>query len=166
MRVVENPVFSDDRGFFLEFWKAGGRAESLPDFKPDSVATSFNSRRHTLRGMHFQAPPHEQAKLVFCSHGRAYDVALDLRPESPTYLEWEAEELTPASGKTVYIPRGFAHGFLTLEPNTVMTYLIEGPYAAEAGGIVRWNDPCHGITWPHPDPVLSDRDRHAPDFHP
>jgi len=160
MQTLENTVYPDLRGHFSEFWNC--RTPLI--FVPQSAATSYNAEPGTLRGLHFQSPPNAQSKLIYCSHGRVFDVVLDLRPDSPTYLQWQGEELDGFSGKAIHVPKGCAHGFLTLEPNSVMTYLIEGPYVPEASGIIRWNDPCHGISWPTTHPILSERDQNAPDY--
>ena len=114
--------------------------------------------------MHFQQPPHGQTKLVSCVQGAAWDVIVDLRPDSPTYKCWHGETLEAGSGRAVFIPAGCAHGFLTLKDETTISYLIEGDYNPTAAGVVHWNDPAFGIEWPIRDPILSERDRLAPDF--
>ena len=117
----------------------------------------------TLRGLHFQAPPHAQAKVVRCGRGAIFDVAVDIRRGSPTYGEWEGYELTAENGDQLYVPVGFAHGFLTLEPDSEIVYKCSDYYAPETEGAILWNDPDIGIDWPtKADPILSDKDAVAP----
>ena len=125
---------------------------------------SFNPRKGTLRGMHYQAAPYGEAKLVRCTAGALYDVVLDLRPEMPTFTKWIAVYLTAANRKMVYIPEGCAHGFLTLEDNTEVFYQMSEFYHAEAARGVRWDDPAFRIVWPGPAEVISERDRTYPNF--
>jgi dTDP-4-dehydrorhamnose 3,5-epimerase len=116
-----------------------------------------------LRGLHYQAAPYSENKLVRCIAGAIYDVALDLRPDSPTYRRWAAVELTAVNRRSFYIPRGLAHGFLTLSDDAEVLYLISEPYRPEAGRGVRWDDPAFGIDWPMDVRVISARDRSYPD---
>lgn len=117
----------------------------------------------TLRGLHYQKPPHAQAKLVRCTRGKVWDVAVDFRPQSPTYLQYFGIELEPQSGTQLFIPAGFLHGFVTLEPDSELQYKCSAPYAPESDGAIRWNDPDIGIEWPlEGDPVLSAKDEAAP----
>ena len=125
---------------------------------------SFNPRKGTLRGIHYQAAPHGEAKLIRCTAGALYDVVLDLRPEGPTFTKWIAVYLTAANRKMVYIPEGCAHGFLTLEDNTEVFYQMSEFYHAEAARGVRWDDPAFRIVWPGPAEVISERDRTYPNF--
>lgn len=130
-------------------------------------STSFNRCAGTLRGMHYQAEPHAEAKLVRCTRGAIYDVALDLRPRSSTYRHWHGEELSADNGRALFIPEGCAHGFQTLDDDTEILYLISTPYEASAGRGVRWDDPAFGIVWPDPGytgRILSDRDATYPDY--
>jgi dTDP-4-dehydrorhamnose 3,5-epimerase len=162
--LIRDDGFKDVRGQFSLVWDVDVFQAAGINLSPWSCCHSYNSRRGTLRGMHYQKPPHEQAKLVTCVSGAVWDVIVDLRPTSPTYLKWEAVELREATGVSIYIPRGCAHGFMTLRDNSTISYLIEGGYEPKAGGILRWNDPVVRIAWPLSDPVLSDADRFAPDF--
>jgi dTDP-4-dehydrorhamnose 3,5-epimerase len=130
------------------------------------VSLSWNRRRGTLRGMHFQAAPDEETKIVRCIRGSLHDVLLDLRRDSPAYLRWEACELTAENRLALYVPRGVAHGFQTLADDTELIYQISQFQAAGSARGVRWNDPAFGIAWPLSDPILSDRDREYPDFVP
>jgi dTDP-4-dehydrorhamnose 3,5-epimerase len=125
---------------------------------------SYNERRGTLRGMHYQAQPRSESKLVRCTAGAIYDVLLDLRPESPTFRRWISIELTSANRKAVYIPSGFAHGFQSLSDHSEVFYQISESYLSDFSRGVRWNDPAFGIKWPIQTAILSERDRSFPDF--
>lgn len=127
---------------------------------------SFNKRKGTLRGMHWQIPPYAEAKLVRVIRGGVHDVIVDLRPGSPTYLQHIAVELTSVNGRMLYIPEGFAHGFQTLEDNTEVFYQMSEFYTPEYGRGARWNDPAFAILWPLPNPIMSDRDKAWSDFSP
>lgn len=154
----------DERGFFARsFCRDEFRAHGLnPDISQCSV--SYNAKRGTLRGMHYQAAPYEEDKLVACTRGAVYDIIVDLRSGSPTFLRWLGVELTADSFRTLYVPRGFAHGFLTLEDHVVVYYQISEPYHPDAARGVRWDDPAFGIEWPFPPVVISPRDRDCPDW--
>jgi dTDP-4-dehydrorhamnose 3,5-epimerase len=127
---------------------------------------SFNKRKGTLRGMHWQAPPSTEAKLVRAMRGAVLDVIVDLRPGSPTYLQHLAIELSAGNGQMLYIPEGFAHGFQSLEDETEVFYQMSEFYAPDQARGARWNDPAFGIAWPLPDPIMNERDRTWPDFAP
>jgi dTDP-4-dehydrorhamnose 3,5-epimerase len=162
--LIEIERHADERGFFARtFCKKELSALSLETIV-EQCSTSFNSRRGTLRGMHFQVAPHEEVKLVRCTRGSIFDVIIDLRPDSPTVGQHFAATLSPDNGKQLYIPRGFAHGFLTLEDNTEVFYQISNAYAPQAGRGVRWNDPAFSVPWPAEVLVISERDRAYPDF--
>ncbi len=163
-RLIESVPYRDVRGSFEVFWEANELADAGIDFEPSGNAFSYNEKVGTLRGMHYQKTPFGQAKLVSCVNGRVLDVIADLRPESPTYLRWAATELSAASGRAIFIPSGYAHGFVSLTDHATLAYLIEGDYQPQAAGIVRWNDPSLNICWPVTDPILAERDRLAPDF--
>lgn len=162
--VIELEPREDERGFFArtfcrdEFMQHG--------LNPDIVqcSLSFNKTKGTLRGMHYQAKPFEETKLVWCSRGAIYDVIVDLRPESPTYRQWVAAELSRENHAAVYVPAGCAHGFLTLTDNAEVYYQISQNYRPEAARGARWNDPAFGITWPAGQKIISSRDRGYPDF--
>jgi dTDP-4-dehydrorhamnose 3,5-epimerase len=154
----------DERGFFARVWcrkefEAHGLSTALVQCN-----VSFNALKGTLRGMHFQVSPHEEVKLVRCTMGAIYDVLIDLRKNSPTYLRHFAEVLSAENRNMFYIPEGFAHGFITLEDRTEVFYQMSAFYNAEAAKGVRWNDPAFGIRWPSDVRVISDRDRNYPDF--
>lgn len=154
----------DRRGYFArtmcrdEFASRG----LVVDYAQDS--TSFNQRRGTLRGLHYQNAPHAETKVVRCVQGAVYDVLVDMRPGSKTYLRWQSFELSAANGKALYVPEGVAQGFQTLADTTVVHYRISVPYAAHAATGVRYDDPLLAIAWPEPVTVISERDASWPDL--
>jgi dTDP-4-dehydrorhamnose 3,5-epimerase len=161
--IIEPARFGDARGFFSESWNRQRFAEHGidTDFVQDNH--SLSSRTGTLRGLHFQRPPHAQAKLVRCGRGRLFDVAVDIRKGSPTYGQWTGCELSFENGRQLYIPAGFLHGFVTREPDTEIIYKCSDYYAPDCDAGVRWDDPDLGIDWGlDGDPVLSDKDTKAP----
>ena len=161
---LQSVPFCDNRGIFEVFWEHSLVAELGIDFTPVSSAVSHNPEKGTLRGMHFQVQPFGQAKLITCVSGCVFDVIVDLRIESPSYLRWVGSTMEAGCGRSIYIPPGCAHGFVTLTDNVAMAYLIQGAYEPNAAGVLRWNDPSVGIDWPITNPILSDRDRFAPDL--
>jgi dTDP-4-dehydrorhamnose 3,5-epimerase len=158
-RLIELAPFVDERGSFARVFCAGEfRDAGLPtDFVQHSI--SRNRLRGTLRGMHFQAAPHEEAKIVRCARGAIFDVIIDLRPGSPTYRRWQGFELTETNNRQLYIPKGFAHGFQTLTDDAEIHYLISAFYEPSAGSGVRFDDPAFGIAWPLPVSTMSEKDR-------
>ena len=153
----------DNRGFFAEIYSRRGYAKLGIDDEFVQDNHSLSREVGTLRGLHFQAPPHAQAKLVRCGRGAIFDVAVDIRKGSLTYGDWEGYELTAENGEQLYIPVGFAHGFVTLEPDSEIVYKCSDYYAPETEGSVLWNDPDIGIDWPIDTvPILSDKDDIAP----
>ncbi|MBY5974027.1 dTDP-4-dehydrorhamnose 3,5-epimerase [Ferrimonas balearica] len=154
--------FGDSRGFFSETWNAARMAEAGLDLTFVQDNHSYSEGSGTLRGLHFQAPPHAQGKLVRCGRGRLWDVAVDFRPGSPRFGQWVGVELSFENGRQLWIPPGFLHGFVTREPGTEICYKCTDFYAAEAEGVVRWDDPDLAIDWGVRDPVLSDKDASAP----
>lgn len=160
--LIETEPNADERGSFARVWCRDEFRQH--DLNPDlaQCSTSFNRKRGTLRGLHFQAEPHAEAKLVRCIRGRIYDVIVDLRRGSKTFRQWFAVELSPDSNQSLYVPEGCAHGFQTLEDDSEVLYLISVPYAPGAARGVRWNDPAFGIKWPVAEPILSARDRGFP----
>jgi len=153
----------DHRGFFAETYSR--RKYSELGIEDEFVQDNHSLSRQvgTLRGLHFQAPPHAQAKLVRCGRGAIFDVAVDIRRGSPTYGAWEGYELSAENGEQLYVPVGFAHGFVTLEPDSEIVYKCSDYYAPETEGAILWNDPDIGINWPtDADPILSDKDAVAP----
>jgi dTDP-4-dehydrorhamnose 3,5-epimerase len=154
----------DERGFFARtFCQDEFRREGL-DPCVAQCGVSFNPARGTLRGLHLQRAPHEEAKLVRCTAGAIHDVILDLRRGSPTFARWWAVELTPRSGRLLYVPAGVAHGFQTLEPDTEVSYQMSRPHQPEAAIGVRWDDPAFAIDWPLEVTAISAADRDRADF--
>ena len=162
--VVEGERAEDERGWFARIYDDAELEQTgiATRFAQGSIA--FNKERGTLRGLHYQADPHAEAKLIRCIRGAVHDVIVDLRPASPTFKRWVAVELTAASGRMLYVPEGFAHGYLTLEDESETLYLISAPYAPEAARGARWDDPAFGIEWPHEPRVMSEKDKGWPDF--
>lgn len=162
--VLEIEPLRDERGYFARtFDRADFRRRGLvSSFAECSV--SFNERRGTLRGLHYQVSPHQEAKLVRCTRGRIHDVILDLRPGSPTRGRWHSVELGADNGRILYVPKGVAHGFLTLEARTEVYYEISAAHHPECARGVRWDDPAFGIRWPARPAIISSRDRSYPDF--
>ena len=159
--VVEPSTFVDARGSFRETFKASDFAEA--GIPAEFVQTNLSvSRTGVLRGLHFQIDPAAQGKLVSCSAGSVFDVAVDLRHGSPTFGQWTAEELSVANGRMLWIPVGFAHGFCVLEGDAVLTYSVTSAYSAPHDGGIAWDDPDIGVAWPVAEPVLSDKDRALP----
>ncbi|MGJ8696674.1 MAG: dTDP-4-dehydrorhamnose 3,5-epimerase family protein [Verrucomicrobiaceae bacterium] len=157
-RLLSVPVFSDHRGSFETFWENGGGLE----FRPVNAHHSYNVKAGTLRAFHFQEEPHGQSKLVTCVSGRVWDVIVDLRRDSATYLKWHGTELVAGDGRSTYVPKGCGHGYVTLEDDSTMAYLIEGAYVPEAAAVIRWDDPGLGVEWPDLDLTISEKDRNAP----
>jgi len=162
--VIDPEQFEDERGFFMRCWSAEKFAAR--GLNPRLVETniSFNRKEGTLRGMHFQIAPHGQAKLVRCTAGAIYDVIIDLRPESATFKQWTAVELTAANHRQLFIPEGFAHGFQTLANDTEVLYQMSAPYVSTRARGVRWNDPTFAIDWPPAERIIIARDQTYPDF--
>jgi len=154
----------DERGFFARSWCQIEFADQGLSPKLAQCSISFNIKSGTVRGMHYQATPHGEAKLVRCTAGALYDVVVDLRPGSPTFKQWAAVVLTAADRNMVYVPEGCAHGFQTLQDSTEVFYQMSKFYHPGAGCGVRWDDPTFAITWPRAVEVISERDRTYPDF--
>jgi dTDP-4-dehydrorhamnose 3,5-epimerase len=161
--VIDPKVFGDERGYFFEsfnqkvFEAAGLETNFLQDKESKSA-------RGVLRGLHFQAPPFEQGKLVRVARGAVMDVSVDIRKASPTYGKWESFELSEHNKRMLWIPPGFAHGFVSLEDDTIFIYKCTNIYHSESEGSVRWNDQDLGIVWGVDDPVVSEKDQQAPLF--
>jgi len=162
--LIEPERLEDERGFFARiFCREEFEAYGLnPNVAQCNI--SFNKKKGTLRGMHCQIKPHEEAKLVRCTRGAIYDVIIDLRQDSPTYCQWISVELTADNYKMLYIPEGVAHGFQTLEDNTVVFYQMSELYHPECTRGVRWDDQAFGIQWPMDELILLDKDRAYKDF--
>ena len=162
--VIEMERRTDERGFFARtFCRQEFEAHGL---NPEVVQcnVSFNERKGTLRGMHYQAAPFAEAKLVRCTSGSIYDVIIDLRPTSATFKKHFAVELSGENGRMLYIPEDFAHGFQTLQNDTEVFYQMAQRYSAEHARGVRWNDPAFGIEWPEGERIIIERDQNYPDF--
>jgi dTDP-4-dehydrorhamnose 3,5-epimerase len=164
--VVDLTKHADDRGFFARtFCKETFAREGLvAEFV--QANHSSNLRAGTLRGMHYQRPPHGEVKLVRVVKGAIHDVIVDLRPDSPTYRRWEGFDLDAESGRMLYVPAGFAHGFQTLTDDAQVTYQVSHPYTPGAEGGLRWDDPAIGIRWPLPVSVISEKDAAWPSIEP
>jgi dTDP-4-dehydrorhamnose 3,5-epimerase len=162
---IDPEPISDERGFFARWWDRVELAELGLSTEIAQCSVAWNERRGTLRGLHFQHPPHAEVKLVRCTRGAVWDVIVDLRPDSPTHARWQAVELTAENGRVLYVPEGFAHGYQTLVDHTETLYMISSPYAPDAASGVRWDDPAFGIDWPLAEAtILSERDRNWPDY--
>ena len=162
--LIEPKRLADERGFFARTFCTEDFAVRGLDARVVQSSISFNPARGTLRGMHYQAEPHGENKIVRCTMGAIWDCLIDLRPGSPTYKQWTAETLTAENRRLFYVPEGVAHGFLTLAPNSEVFYEISTIYVPDAGRGVRWDDPAFGIDWPDQPQLMSDRDRSYPDF--
>ena len=160
--VIDPEEIGDNRGFFARAFDAREFAQHGLDTAVAQCNISFNVRRGTVRGLHYQHPPHAEVKLVRCTRGSIFDVAVDLREGSPTRLRWEAVELTAENRRMLYIPKGFAHGYQTLEDATEVSYQVSEFYAPGSEGTVLWNDPAVGVAWPLGDVTVSEKDRSAP----
>jgi dTDP-4-dehydrorhamnose 3,5-epimerase len=165
--VIEAEKNQDERGFFARtFCKNEFVAHGLNP-RVAQCSTSFNKMKGTLRGMHYQLAPYDEVKVVRCTAGEIYDVTVDLRPDSPTYKEWVAVQLTEDNRRAIYIPEGCAHGFQTLVDNTEVYYQISEFYHPEAARGIRWNDPAFGVQWPlRENIILSEKDRSYADYLP
>ena len=162
--LIEPELITDERGFFArsfckeEFQKHGLETDIV------QCNISYNKKKGTLRGMHYQVPPFEEAKIVSCTKGSIYDVVVDLRRDSPTFRNWHAVELSADSYRMLYIPKGCAHGFQTLEDNCIVYYQMGEYYHPEYSRGIRWDDPAIGIVWPIPAGIISVKDQNYVDF--
>ena len=162
--IIELERFCDERGFFARSWCQKEFEKHGLNPRLAQCNISYNISKGTLRGMHYQVSPCEEAKLIRCTMGGIFDVIVDLRPESPTFKHYFAEIITAEDRRMIYIPEGFAHGFLTLQDGTELLYQMSGFYSPDHARGVRWNDPAFGIEWPTEVKVISDRDKNYPDF--
>ncbi len=160
--LIELEPVRDERGFFARSWCREEFSAHGLNPRLTQCNISFNIERGTLRGMHYQAAPHWEAKLVRCTRGAVYDVIIDLREDSPTFKKWFAVELTARNRKMLYVPEGFAHGYQTLVDNCEVFYQVSEAYRPELARGVRWDDPAFGIFWPIANPSLSAKDRDCP----
>jgi dTDP-4-dehydrorhamnose 3,5-epimerase len=164
--VIEPERYDDERGFFARTWDTLEFAAQGLTGKHVQSSISFNRRQGTLRGLHYQAPPREETKLVRCTAGAVFDVAVDLRPDSATYCTWVGVELSEENRLAIYVPEGCAHGFLTLADETEIEYQMSEFHAPDASRGVRFDDAAFGIAWPEDVVVINERDRTYPDFAP
>ena len=164
--LVEPAPHVDDRGRFMRAWCAREFAEHRIDFVPVQSNLAFNKRKGTLRGLHYQVAPSLEAKLVRCTRGAAFDLVLDLRRDSPTYLRWYGTHLSADNGRMLLVPEGCAHGAQSLEDDTEILYMASAYYAPSAARGVRHDDPAFGITWPLEVSSMSDQDRRWPLWNP
>ena len=163
VKLITSRPFGDGRGSFSELFKASTFRDGGMAFQPVQQNRSVSLSRNPVRGLHFQRPPFAQAKLVRCLSGAIFDVAVDLRCGAPSYGTWVGTRLEP-DGDQLFVPKGYAHGFCTLLPETIVEYLVDAEYAADSEGGVAWDDPEIGIDWPAPrnDVMLSDKDGRLP----
>jgi dTDP-4-dehydrorhamnose 3,5-epimerase len=162
--VIELDAQDDERGFFARTFCEEEFARAGLNLRPRQISLSHNALAHTLRGMHHQAAPHEESKVVQCVRGRIFDVALDLRPATPSHRRWFGIELAPELRRMLLIPEGYAHGFLTLQDDSDVLYLMGEPFVPEAQRGVRFDDPAFNIRWPAAPRVISARDRAFADY--
>jgi dTDP-4-dehydrorhamnose 3,5-epimerase len=160
--LIEPELMTDERGAFARTFCRNTFLEYGLNPHLEQCSFSFNRKKGTLRGMHFQKAPHAEAKLVRCTQGKIYDVVIDLRPDSPTYRKWEAATLTAENRQMLYIPEGFAHGFQTLEDDTEVFYQISFTYVPTSASGMRWDDPSLNISWPTQVTVISSKDQQYP----
>ena len=161
--LVDIEAATDERGFFAKTFTRDAFEERGLDATILECSIAFNAAQFTLRGLHYQAPPFEEVKLVRCTSGSVYDVVVDLRDDSPTYRRWTGVELTAHNRRALYVPKGCAHGYLTLQDDTELTYAISQRHAPEAARGIRWDDPAFAIAWPAEPRVISARDASYPD---
>jgi dTDP-4-dehydrorhamnose 3,5-epimerase len=165
--IIEPERLEDNRGFFARAWCKNEFDDHGLNPHFVQINLSFNKSRGTIRGLHYQTRPNEEAKLIRCIRGAIYDVIIDLRPNSPTYLEWIGEELTADNRKMLYVPENFAHGYQSLKDNTEVFYPVSQFYSPESVKGLRWNDPTFGIKWPEADNlIISEQDKKWPDYSP
>lgn len=162
--IIDPERHEDSRGFFARTWCT--QEFQAHGLNPHIVqcSMSYNARRGTIRGLHYQVPPFEEAKLIRCTQGAIYDVVVDLRTSSKTYTHYVGGELTAGNRRMIYVPEGCAHGFMTLEDDTEVCYQMSRPFSPDHARGVRWDDPAFGIEWPDLQPIMLDRDRTYPDF--
>jgi len=162
--LIELKPHGDDRGFFARLFCKEVFAELGLDPHITQINNSFSAPKGTLRGLHYQLAPYAETKIVRCIQGSFYDVIVDLRPDSPTYKQSYGAVLSAANRRMMYVPKGFAHGFLTLEENSEVIYFVTQAYNKEHERGIRWDDPFFNIEWPESPQIISERDRQHPDF--
>lgn len=157
--LIDPEPIGDERGFFARMMCREEFAEHGLEMDVVQANISYSAHRGTLRGLHYQEPPHAEVKMIRCTRGAVFDVVVDVRPDSPTYLEWEAAELTAENRRMMYVPKGFAHGFLTLADDTEVLYPVTAAYAPDSERGLRYDDPALGIDWPIEVEVISEKDQ-------
>ena len=162
--VVSSEPHEDERGSFARIWSSAEFAERGLAATVVESSLSVTPRRGTLRGLHYQLPPHEEAKFVTCIQGSIWDVIVDLRSDSPTHRRWHGMKLSGEELASLYVPEGFAHGFLTLSDDVVVLYQMSAPHVADAATGVRWDDPAFAVDWPEPPLMVGVRDQGFPDY--
>ncbi len=164
--LIDLKKIEDERGFFGRVFSSSEFEEQALEPAIVQINNSFSAEKGTLRGLHYQLPPREETKLIRCIKGSLYDLILDIRKDSPTFGQSFGATLTAENRTMMYVPKGFAHGFITLEPNTEMLYFVSETYSPEYERGIRWNDPKFSVSWPIEPTVLSERDCQHPDFDP
>lgn len=162
--IIDLKKLEDDRGFFARTFCLNEFKDHGIDITIVQANTNLSAKKRTIRGMHYQLHPYEEDKVVRCTKGALFDVIIDLRKDSPTYKQWLGVELSEDNHRGLFVPKGFAHGFLTLKDNTEANYLVSQFYAPGAEGGIRFNDPQFGIEWPFEPIFVSDKDRNHPDY--
>lgn len=162
--IIDIEPVEDERGFFSRCWCRSEFKEHGINSDLEQCNISYNKKKRTLRGMHFQLPPHEEVKLVRCTKGEIYDVTVDLRPESATYCEWQAVVLNEKNRRALYIPEGFAHGFMTLADDTEVFYQMSSKFVPSSASGIRWDDSAIEIHWPEQPLCISEKDLKYPGF--
>lgn len=162
--LIEIEEIKDERGFFARTWNKQIFEKHGLNTNLEQCNVSYNKKKGTLRGMHFQISPYQEVKIVRCTKGRIFDVIIDLRSKSPTYKKWTSFELTEKNHKLIYVPEGFAHGLMTLEDDTEIFYQVSQKYMPEFERIIKWNDPTFNISWPMSPKVISEKDKSAKFF--
>jgi dTDP-4-dehydrorhamnose 3,5-epimerase len=166
VHLLHSDLHLDDRGSFRRVVDVEELRGHGMDASVAQVSVATNTKAGTVRGMHYQVAPHEEAKTLWCTSGSVFDVLVDLRPDEPTFASWTAVELSAAAAHALHVPRGVAHGYQTLEDDTELTYLISTAYHPESARVLSWQDQSLGIDWPLPVTAISDRDREAPPWPP
>jgi len=162
--IIDIVALQDERGFFARTWSSEELEKRGLDTTLVQCNVAWNPLKGTLRGMHFQRAPQEEVKIIRCTRGALFDVIIDLRTDSPTFRQWTSVELTAESRRMLYVPKGFAHGYITLTDDVEAYYHVSAPYTPECAGGVRWDDPAFGIKWPLAPTLMSERDRDWPHF--
>lgn len=163
--IIEPEKLEDDRGFFARIWCKNDFEEHGLNTQLVQSSISYNAKKGTLRGMHYQLPPHAEVKLIRCTRGSIFDVIIDMQPDSTTFMQYKGIHISADNYKVIYVPKGFAHGFQTLEDHTEVQYQMSDLFYPEAARGLRWNDPAFGIDWPDNDKrIISDKDNNWPLF--